>query len=142
MTPERFRAIVAAYGADARRWPATERAAARTWAAAHRVEADAMLAESAQLDAWLANDVLAPPGAVLVERIVAGAPARRWPWSRARLWWSGVAFAGVGLAGGLAGALAVSFFVVTGAPPGPYELHELSYQATGFGAASADWSGE
>lgn len=32
MTPERFRTIVAAYGADARRWPDGERAAAEAWA--------------------------------------------------------------------------------------------------------------
>ena len=33
MTSERFLALVAAYGADARRWPEAERAAARAFAA-------------------------------------------------------------------------------------------------------------
>jgi len=33
---------------------------------------------------------------------------------RGRLWWQGAAFAGIGLAGGLTGAFAVSFFVLTG----------------------------
>ncbi|CAD6519173.1 hypothetical protein ACFQ3P_07965 [Paraburkholderia sabiae] len=151
MTPERFRAIVDAYGADARNWPADERAAASAWAEQHRGEADALLAEAAQLDMWLASDTVAAPDPAFVERVVASAPVRRrrprwlpltWPGSRSRragLWWSGAAFAGVGLIGGLAGAFAVSFFLVTGNPsPGP----ESSYLTTGFGGTAADWSGE
>ena len=150
MTPERFRAIVDAYGADARHWPAAERADASAWAAQHRVEADTLLAQAAQLDAWLASDTVAVPDATLVDRVVASAPSRRRPrWlsfaqpgnrsRRAGWWWSGAAFAGVGLVGGLAGAFAVSFFLVTGSPsPGP----ESSYLTTGFGGTAADWSGE
>src|ERR1700743_2589544 len=53
MTPDRFRTIVDAYGADARHWPADERAAALAWADTHQDEAHALLAASAQLDAWL-----------------------------------------------------------------------------------------
>jgi len=150
MTPERFRAIVDAYGADARHWPAAERADASAWAAQHRVEADTLLAQAAQLDAWLASDTVAVPDATLVDRVVASAPSRRRPrwlssaWrgkrsGRAGWWWSGAAFAGVGLIGGLTGAFAVSFFLVTGSPsPGP----ESSYLTTGFGGTAADWSGE
>ncbi|ACC73212.1 hypothetical protein PPMP20_14925 [Paraburkholderia phymatum] len=150
MTPERFRAIVDAYGADPRHWPAAERAAASAWAELNRSEADALLAQAVQLDQWLASDAEAAPAPALVERIVASAPARRrsrwlwlaWPGGRSRRagwWWSGAAFAGVGLIGGVAGALAVSFFLVTGsASPGP----ESSYLTTGFGGTAADWSGE
>jgi len=162
MTPERFRAIVDAYGADARHWPEAERAAASAWAAQHRSEADALLAQAAQLDAWLASDAAATdlaPDAALIERVVASAPANRQPrqphqprrarrlslaWpvgglGRVGWWWSGAAFAGVGLIGGLAGAFAVSFFLVTGNPsPGP----ESSYLTTGFGGTAADWSDE
>ncbi|MBN3752726.1 hypothetical protein G3N95_07215 [Paraburkholderia sp. Tr-20389] len=150
MTPERFRAIVDAYGADARHWPVAERTAASAWADQHRSEADALLADAAQLDLWLAGDTVAAPDPSLVERVVASAPARRrsrrlslaWPGGRLRRagwWWSGAAFAGVGLIGGVAGALAVSFFLVTGSPsPGP----ESSYLTTGFGGTAADWSGE
>jgi hypothetical protein len=61
MTPERFRAIVDAYGAHARRWPEAERAAAIEWATQHRAQADALLADAAQLDAWLESDTVAAP---------------------------------------------------------------------------------
>ncbi|SEI65226.1 hypothetical protein [Paraburkholderia diazotrophica] len=154
MTPERFRAIVDAYGADARHWPAAERADASAWADQHRSEADALLAEAARLDAWLASDSVEAPDAAFIERIMASAPAParasarkrpRWltlPGWRSRhagLWWSGAAFAGVGLIGGFAGAFAVSFFLVTGTPS---PASESSYLTTGFGGNAADWSGE
>jgi hypothetical protein len=155
MTPERFRTIVDAYGADARRWPETERVAASAWAEAHRSEADAMLAAAAQLDALLARDVVEAPSPALVERVVATAPvkpaARRRRWftlpgrgsRHAGVWWSGAAFAGVGLIGGVAGAFAVSFFLVTGSPVSPSSAAgESSYLTTGFGGTAADWSGE
>lgn len=159
MTPERFRAIVDAYGTDARRWPAAERADASAWAQRHRSEADALLAEAAQVDAWLASHNVEAPDAAFIERVVASAPASApaasatdsvrkqprwftlpgWRSRRAGLWWSGAAFAGVGLIGGFAGAFAVSFFLVTGTPsPGS----ESSYLTTGFGGTAADWSGE
>ncbi|MEX3932371.1 hypothetical protein AB4Y32_11245 [Paraburkholderia phymatum] len=154
MTPERFRAIVDAYGADARHWPASERADASAWADQHRSEADALRAEAARIDAWLASNSVEAPDAAFVERIVASAPAPapasarkrpRWltlPGWRSRrggLWWSGAAFAGVGLIGGFAGAFAVSFFLVTGTPS---PASESSYLTTGFGGTAADWSGE
>lgn len=139
MTPERFHQIVAAYGADPRRWPEQERAAAEAWAALHRAEADAVLAEAAGIDAWLAVSTADPPGAALHERIVASAPVRRPAVPRRRLWWSGAAVAGVGLLGGVAGALAVSFFVLTGTAA---QVHDASYLTSSFGGSSADWSGE
>jgi hypothetical protein len=156
MTPERFRTIVDAYGADARRWPELERAAANAWADAHRSEADAVLAEAAQLDALLAKDVVEAPGPAFIERVIATAPVkaaapRRPRWftlpgrgsRRAGVWWSGAAFAGVGLIGGLAGAFAVSFFLVTGSPSmSSSSAGESSYLTTGFGGTAADWSGE
>jgi hypothetical protein len=126
MTPERFRTIVDAYGADPRRWPDEERAAAQAWADLHRGEADTLLAESAGLDAWLTSHTVAPPERACVERIVA--------------WWQGAAFAGIGLVGGLAGAFAVSFFVLSGTPP---QVHDSSsYMTSSFDGSNADWSGE
>ncbi|MGF6374796.1 hypothetical protein [Paraburkholderia sp. MM5482-R1] len=138
MTPERFHQIVAAYGADARRWPEREREAAQAWARAHRDEADAALSDAASLDAWLAADELEPPNLELQRRIIDRAPSRRSA-ARWRLWWSGAAVAGVGLLGGVAGAFAVSFFVLTGNAP---VVHESSYLTSSFGGSSADWSGE
>lgn len=139
MTPERFHQIVEAYGADPRRWPQQERAAAEVWAELHRAEADAVLADAAGIDAWLAVDQVDPPGAALQQRIIGSAPVLRQGVPRRRLWWSGAAVAGVGLLGGLAGAFAVSFFVLTGAVP---QVHESSYLTSSFGGSSADWSGE
>ena len=138
MTPERFHQIVKAYGADPRRWPMQERATAQAWAQSHRAEADAVLSDAAGLDAWLAADKIDPPGAALQQRIVERAPVRR-PAARRRLWWSGAAVAGVGLLGGVAGAFAVSFFVLTENAPA---LHDSSYLTSSFGGTSADWSGE
>ncbi|ADG17837.1 hypothetical protein [Paraburkholderia atlantica] len=138
MTPERFHQIVAAYGADARRWPEREREAAQEWARAHRDEADAVLIDAAGLDAWLAADRIEPPSLELQRRVIDGAPARR-PTARWRFWWSGAAVAGVGLLGGVAGALAVSFFLLTENAPA---VHESSYLTSSFGGSSADWSGE
>ncbi|CAB3741823.1 hypothetical protein LMG24238_06821 [Paraburkholderia sediminicola] len=139
MTPERFHQIVEAYGADPRRWPQQERAAAEVWAATHRAEADALLADAAGIDAWLAADKVDPPGAALQQRIIDSAPGRRPSAPRRKLWWSGAAVAGVGVLGGVAGALAVSFFVLTGTVP---QVHESSYLTSSFGGSSADWSGE
>ncbi|CAG4887886.1 hypothetical protein [Paraburkholderia saeva] len=139
MTPERFHTIVDAYGADPRRWPDDEREAATAWAALHPHEGDAVLAASADIDAWLDSQTVAPPDYALQQCVVASAPARRPLRIHRRMWWSGAAIAGVGLAGGLAGAFAVSFFLVTGEPP---PAHELSWLTTSFGGSSADWSGE
>jgi hypothetical protein len=138
MTPERFHQIVEAYGADPRRWPLRERAAAEAWASSHRAEADAVLSDATTVDTWLATDKIDPPGEALQQRIVERAPVRR-PAARRRLWWSGAAVAGVGLLGGVAGAFAVSFFVLTENAPA---LHDSSYLTSSFGGTSADWSGE
>jgi hypothetical protein len=139
MTPERFQQIVEAYGAEPRRWPQQDRAAAQAWAQSHRAEADALLAQAAGVDAWLAADQVEPPDALLMKRVLDSAPVRQPTAPRRRLWWSGAAVAGVGLLGGVAGAFAVSFFVLTGTGQ---QAHEWSYLTSSFGGSSADWSDE
>ena len=139
MTPERFRTIVAAYGSDARRWPQDERAAAEAWAHAHPRDALEALDDAADLDAWLAQDTVAPPAPALVERIVATAPAPQRARRRCNVWWSGAAFAGVGLAGALAGAVAVSMLMLGSAP---VAQHEPGYLTTTFGGPSIDGGDE
>jgi hypothetical protein len=155
MTPERFRAIVQAYGADAHRWPDAERGAAQAWAAAHAVECAALLADADELDGWLAaiaddaearwaRDATSPGRRDLFERIVAGAPVRTLR-RRARLWWSTAAFAGVGVAGAFAGAFAMSLFLM--APPGlAVHTHETAQEApwltTSFGSPIYEGSEE
>ncbi|ASW00803.1 hypothetical protein [Paraburkholderia aromaticivorans] len=141
MTPERFHQIVEAYGAEPRRWPQAERAAAQAWARAHRAEAEPLLAQAAGIDAWLAADKVEPPAAALLERVLDAAPVRQAA-PRRRWWWSGAAVAGVGLLGGVAGAFAVSFFVLTGAAQQVPPMHESSYLTSSYGGSSTDWSDE
>lgn len=53
MTSERFLALIAAWGADARRWPEGERMAAQAFVAANPETARAALAEADSVDALL-----------------------------------------------------------------------------------------
>lgn len=103
---ERFAALADAYGADLRRWPAELRAAAEE-RLAEDPQAGVALAEAARLDDLLAAHRVSAPGAALIGRVLAQAPQPAWIWSRTKLWWSGLGLAGVGLAGGLAGAAAL-----------------------------------
>lgn len=73
MTSERFLALVAAYGADARRWPETERAAALALAAARPEAVAEALAEADAADALLYASRVAHPSTVLRDRVVASA---------------------------------------------------------------------
>lgn len=59
MDTERFRTLIDAYGADARRWPDAERPAMRAFVAA-RPEAEAWLREAKELDDWLDGDTVTP----------------------------------------------------------------------------------
>jgi hypothetical protein len=146
MTPERFHTLVAAYGADPRRWPSHEREDALAWARRHRTEAETVLEEALELDAWLAHDKIAPPTRALFERVVASAPSpARAPVRSSRrrqFWWSGAAFAGAGIAGVLAGALIMSMVLIGSAPPSSSSSYESTYLGTGFGGSATDWSDE
>lgn len=144
MTSERFARIVDAYGADPRRWPADERAAACAFAQAHPREAQQWLAEAAAVDAGLAADLVEPASRALQRRIVAsaqGAGRAGLRGTRPRFWWvPGAALAGAGIAGLAAGAMAMSLLMVTGEHrPAP---HESSYFSTGFDAAGGEGSVE
>ncbi|MDP3803159.1 hypothetical protein [Brevundimonas sp.] len=73
MTAERFLALVAAWGADARRWPEAERAAAQAFAAASPEAARAALAEADATDALLQLSRASHPSAALRDRVIASA---------------------------------------------------------------------
>lgn len=73
MTSDRFLALVAAWGADARRWPEGERAAAEAFAAAHPDIAHAALAEADAVDALLHLSQAARPSMALRDRVIASA---------------------------------------------------------------------
>ncbi|KAB0679719.1 hypothetical protein [Aureimonas leprariae] len=108
ITGERFRRIVDSYGASPSRWPDAEREAAQAFMARNASAAESILREAALLDRFLAGHRVEQPGSALVGGILADASARR---SRHR-WWTvirrGSAFAGLGMAGVLSGALAVA----------------------------------
>jgi len=116
MTPERFRTLIEAYGADPQLWPAGERAAASAYASLDGHDA---WSEAVELDRLLATHRVAQPDSALYRRILDAAPAPRAAWRRARVWWSSAALAGFSVAGGLAGALVVSIVVSSLTPPAP-----------------------
>jgi hypothetical protein len=73
MTSERFLALIAAYGADTRRWPENERAEAQAFAAAGSAAVHAALAEADAVDALLHLSRAAQPSMALRDRVVASA---------------------------------------------------------------------
>ncbi len=102
LTPARFRAIIDAYGAEPRRWPDAERAAALAYLEANPQEA--WLDEARGLDAML--DLLAEPvSAELVEDLHYRAMARFTLPQSTRPRAAPVIWAGLGLAACLAGAV-------------------------------------
>ena len=118
MTPERFRYLIDAYGADIQRWPHQEQQAAQLLAAQHIQALDDALHHAALLDTTLSAQALPAIDPALAERILATAPP---PSSHAalprRAWWQRFRLSGVGLAGtalvgaGFAGVMAGAFCV-------------------------------
>lgn len=83
MTPERFKDLVAAWGADRRRWPEAERAAAETFASRHPDLALPTLTQGDQIDALLFASATPRVSTELRDRVLAGAgqaarAGRRW----------------------------------------------------------------
>lgn len=75
MTLQRFAELVDAYGADARRWPLAERAAAQALRASDPAAA-ALQQQAAMLDAMLDADVVAPASHTARRVLMAALPAR------------------------------------------------------------------
>lgn len=122
MNLERFTQLVDAYGADAKSWPAEERAAALAFAAASPAHAAMALAEAAKLDVALAqagSDCEVRPD--LVTKIIASAPSSRktglgragWALAACALLGLGIGFGGGRLApvqgGGAGDAILAAF---------------------------------
>lgn len=118
MDAERFRDLAAAYGADPRRWPPDERAAARAFLAADR-RAERLLFEARLLDAALDASAAPPASAALRDRVIADAaragltprPQRRVGGFSPLAWLSGAGWAAAGAAGvaiGLSSGAALS----------------------------------
>ena len=134
MTLERFEALLQSHGADLKRWPEAERAEAQHLLLQGRPELQQALHEAAALDALLDLHEVPAPGAALLQRVAASAPSRqRRPW-----WWAGAGLAAMGLAGSLAGALAMS--AVLRSQPAP--AADWLQRGTAFSALPADGSEE
>jgi len=73
MTAERFLALVAAYGADRRRWPEGERAAAEAFAATGADVSGPALAEADAVDALLHRSPTPQVSTALRDRVLAAA---------------------------------------------------------------------
>ena len=73
MTAERFLALIAAWGADSRRWPAEERIAAEAFLAANPGFARPALQEAAAVDDLLRASRVSAPSAALRDRVLASA---------------------------------------------------------------------
>ncbi|HEY1073742.1 hypothetical protein, partial [Brevundimonas sp.] len=103
MTYERFETLADAYGGDLRRWPETEREAARALLDSDP-RAAALLAEADGLDALLDAAPRAVVSADLRDRVIASAataglkPRGRFHIGRL-LWWSGAGWAAAACAG-------------------------------------------
>jgi hypothetical protein len=139
MNPERFRNLIAAYGANPVKWPEEDRVQAFEQTVPQGMDSQMALADAAMLDDLLDDYIVADPDRALMTRIVASAPAaatRAW-FSH---WWSGLGVAGVAAAGVLAGIMVVSSILPPPPPLSPPA--ELSYLTTAFGGSSPLWSEE
>ncbi len=103
MTPDRFLTLVAAYGADRRRWPETERAAAEAFTATEAEMTRPALAEADDIDALLHASATPRVSMALRDKVIAAAATGR---RASKLWidrlllvfgagWAAAACAGV-----------------------------------------------
>jgi len=105
MKVERFQELAEAYGADLRRWPATERAAAETLRLAQPVMSERLLFEAAKTDAVLHTSSTPQVSMALRDRVIASAtaaglsPQRVQRIARRLAWFSGAGWAAAACAG-------------------------------------------
>jgi hypothetical protein len=106
MNAERFEVLTAAYGGDIGRWPQAERAAARDFAKS--AAAAQTLVRAADLDALLDTYVVKARHTGLEERILAKLIRRLTMRNWFRFGSAGIGLVGVGIAGALAGSIAIA----------------------------------
>ncbi|WP_419736505.1 hypothetical protein [Pseudomonas sp. COR18] len=133
MTPERFAQLAEAYGADLRRWPATERAGAEVLLEQRDSSALAALDQARLLDNLLDSHQLPAPDPALIRRIRLLAGQNRAPsfWQRYAGWLSPAGVVGVGVAGIAAGILVASLSL-------PLPLHSAEVLPSVFDHGDAD----
>lgn len=101
MKAERLHELADAYGADLRRWPASERAFAESLIAADP-SLKAVLDQAAALDALLGAAPRPVPSSALTARILAAAPRAKNRLGKA-IWYLGAGWAAAACAGVVAG---------------------------------------
>lgn len=139
MTSERFLALVAAYGADTRRWPQAERAAAEAFVAAEPGLAGPALADADMVDALLHASRVAHPSMALRDLVIAsaaqaglkvGRESRRWL-DRLALT-MGAGWAAAACAGIVAGVMMTSYLTADA------QADAVLYQASLLGVDDAE----
>ncbi len=109
MDATRFSELADAYGGDVRRWPESERDAARAWIDAHP-DAERALFEARQMDAALFASPNPMVSMALRDRVLASAASAglkargAWPSLRRLLWIGGAGWAAAACAGVIFGA--------------------------------------
>ena len=139
MTSERFLALVAAYGADARRWPEAERAAASAFAAADLEAAEPALAEAGAADALLHASRVGQPSTAMRDRVIASATEAGLKARREGLRWLdrltltlGAGWAAATCAGVVAGVMMTSYLTADA------QVEAVLYQASLLGVDDAE----
>jgi hypothetical protein len=114
MSAERFADLVATYGGRVDRWPMDAQDAGHVYAAT--VAGRSILMQALEFDVLLDSYVVAAPGAALQGRIIAGFKPQSSLQTQLSRWWQGLGLVGVGVAGIVAGSVAMSL-VLAGPPP-------------------------
>lgn len=130
MTAERFLALVAAYGADRRRWPDGERAAAEAFAATHADISAPALAEADAMDALLHRSPTPQVSMSLRDRVTAAAVSAR---RTGRVWKNRLSIAfGAGWAAATCAGVAAGV-MLTGHLTADAQADAVLYQASLLG---------
>ena len=105
MDAQRFAALVDAYGAESRRWPAAERDAARAFAAEQPHACEPLLAAGRETDSLLSSVPVVVPGRKLRKAIMESAPKPRRRAMPEWMWLPGAGLAAACAAGAVFGAV-------------------------------------
>ena len=134
MTAERFLALVAAYGADRRRWPDGERAEAEAFAAAHPDVAGPAMTQADAIDDLLHRSPTPQVSMALRDRVLAAATAAGTSAGRTgRLWIDRLSLAfGAGWAAAACAGV-VAGVVMTGHVTADARADAVLYQASLLG---------
>jgi hypothetical protein len=132
MTPDRFAALAAAYGADLDRWPETDRDAARQHLS-DTPQAASVLSRERDLDVALAAYGVAAPTADRQRQVVTALRRRRAERENRGRWLSRLGMLGALAAGAALGVSAMSLLYLQPANAPNGEAANPLYEQTSFG---------